>query len=97
MKSYQQINEFYHVYLSSFLSTDPKTMASSGKLVALWKQGLNEIPEVILAGVAATVMATAAAFKLQYDKKNDKFNKVYKFQPVYMRPDDPRVAKVHKP
>lgn len=72
-------------------------MATSGKLVALWKQGLNEVPEVILAGVVATIMATAAGIKLHFDKKNDKFNKVYKFDPVYMRPDDPRVARVHKP
>lgn len=71
--------------------------ATSGKLVALWKQALNEIPEVVLAGIAATVMATAAGFKVYNDSKSGKFNRVYKDQIVLMRPDDPRVAKVHKP
>lgn len=71
--------------------------ATSGKLVALWKQALNEIPEVVLAGFAATAMATVAGFRVYSDKKNGKFNKIYKEQVVLMRPDDPRVATVHKP
>lgn len=71
-------------------------MASSGRLVTLFKQGLNEIPEVILSGVAATLAVSAAATKVCYDRKHGKNNKVYKLYPVYMRPDDPRAAKVHK-
>lgn len=71
--------------------------ATGGKLVGLWKQALNEIPEVVLAGIAATVMATAAGFKVYSDTKKGVFNRVYKNQIVLMRPDDPRVAKVHKP
>lgn len=73
-------------------------MATTGKLVGLWKQALNEIPEVVLAGFAATAMATVAGVKLHYDHKNGKTtNRVYKNVPVYMRPDDPRVALIHKP
>lgn len=72
-------------------------MASSGKLVGLWKQGLNEIPELIFSGITATIFVTAAAFKVHYDARHEKYNKVYKFIPVHMRPDDPRAAKVHKP
>lgn len=72
-------------------------MASNGKFVALFKQGLNEIPEVMLAGVAGTTMATIAGFKLYYDSKTvDYTNKKYKLYPTYMRPDDPRAAKVNK-
>lgn len=71
-------------------------MATTGRMVSLFKQGLNEIPEVILSGVAATIVASAAFAKIYYDSKHDGQNKRYKLIPVLMRPDDPRVAKVHK-
>lgn len=64
--------------------------------MGLFKQGLNEVPEVIFAGVGATVFAVAASIKIYYHEKNDKSNKVYKLYPTYLRPDDPRAAKVHK-
>lgn len=72
-------------------------MALSGKLVGLWKQGLNEIPELIFSGITAAIFVTAAAFKVHYNDRHENHNKVYKFLPVLMRPDDPRAAKVHKP
>lgn len=72
-------------------------MASSGKFVALFKQGLNEIPEVIASGVVGMTMAGVAITKIFYDSKQENFgNKKYKLYPIYMRPDDPRAAKVHK-
>lgn len=72
-------------------------MATSGRFVSLFKQGLNEIPEVMFAGLGAAIMGTVAWIRVYYIIKNDEQNRVYKLQPIYMRPDDPRVAKVHKP
>lgn len=72
-------------------------MASTGKFVSLLKQGLNEIPEVIAAGIVGLSMGGIAVAKVYYDSKQEGYgNKKYKFHPVYMRPDDPRAAKVHK-
>lgn len=71
--------------------------ATSGRFVSLFKQGLNEIPEVLAAGVAAVFGVTLASYRLYHYQKNEEWNKVYKLVPVYMRPDDPRVVKVHKP
>lgn len=68
----------------------------SGKMVSLFKQAMNEIPEVVLSGVAATVAASIAYVKICNDHANGAENKRYKTLPVLMRPDDPRVAKVHK-
>lgn len=70
--------------------------ATSGRFVSLFKQGLNEIPEVLLAGTAATIMSVVASVRLYYMIKNEESNHKYKLLPVYMRPEDPRVAKVHK-
>lgn len=74
-------------------------MAAAGgsKFVALFKQGLNEVPELLFAGTAATIAGTTALILTYYREKNDYGNKIYKVLPVLMRPDDPRVAKVHKP
>lgn len=74
-----------------------KTMATSGKFVSLFKQALNEIPEVLYAGMAGTLAAAGASVRIYYYMKNEEYNKVYKLGPVHMRPDDPRVVKVHKP
>lgn len=71
-------------------------MATTGKMVSLFKQAMNEIPEVVLSGVAATIVASIAYAKIHYDYANGGQNKRYKMIPVLMRPDDPRVAKVHK-
>lgn len=71
-------------------------MATSGKMVSLFKQAMNEIPEVVLSGVAATIFAAAAYTKIRYDYAHGGQNKRYKLIPVLMRPDDPRAAHVHK-
>lgn len=72
---------------------------ASGKLTALFKQGLNEIPEVVLTGIVAAAFVSVAFVKVYRDDKkgmNGPNNSKYKFFPVYMRPDDPRAAYVHK-
>lgn len=79
-----------------FHSTDQNGMASSGKLVALFKQGLNEIPELLFAGSVAAICVVGGFIRMYHYDKNDEWNKRYKYLPVLMRPDDPRVAKVHK-
>lgn len=71
-------------------------MAANGRFVSLLKQGWNEIPEILVAGSVALVTMAMSGFGIRYYYKNDLFNKKYKLYPVYMRPDDPRVAKVHK-
>lgn len=72
-------------------------MAANGRFVSLLRQGWNEIPEVLASGALAIVMSTAAAYKVFYvNEKNDAANHRYKLYPIYMRPDDPRVAKIHK-
>lgn len=71
-------------------------MATTGRVVSLFKQAMNEIPEVVLSGVAATIVASIAYCKISYDYSHGAQNKRYKLMPVLMRPDDPRVANVHK-
>lgn len=71
-------------------------MAVSGKMVSLFKQAMNEIPEVVLSGVVATLAIGAGYAKIRYDYAHGGRNKRYKLMPVYMRPDDPRAALVHK-
>lgn len=73
-----------------------KRMASSGRIVSLVRQGCNEIPEIMLSGVAAILSTVACSAVMYRYYKNDGNNRKYKLLPVYMRPDDPRVAKVHK-
>lgn len=72
-------------------------MAARGVgLKALIKQGWNEIPEVMSTGAGALVAVVIGSYFIyQYEKKGLE-NKRYKLNYVIMRPDDPRVAKVHK-
>lgn len=70
--------------------------AAGGKFSALVRQGFNEIPELMFGGIATTLMASAACVKVYYWKKNELYNHRYKLEPILMRPDDPRVAKIHK-
>lgn len=70
--------------------------AANGRFVSLLRQGWNEIPEILVAGAVATITTAMSAYGMRCYYKNDMFNKKYKLYPVYMRPDDPRVAKVHK-
>lgn len=65
-------------------------------LTALLKQGWNEIPEVVTTTAAAAVAVVIGIYTVhQYEKKGLE-NKRYKNKYVIMRPDDPRVAKIHK-
>lgn len=84
--NYTEINEFSLI----------NRMAVAGKIVPLFKQAMNEIPEVVLSGVAATIVASLAYAKIRYDYSHGGQNKRYKLIPVLMRPDDSRVPHVHK-
>lgn len=72
------------------------TAAPSRGLVALFKRGWNEIPEII----GSTFMAfiglglTAAALQTYYAKDGD--NRKHKFQYTVIRHDDPLAAHVKK-
>lgn len=61
------------------------------------KEGMNEIPEVVLAGVAAGISTIAAVGLYVFGDPEKKINPPYKMRPIYMRPDDPRAARVPKP
>lgn len=71
-------------------------MASTGRLQGLIKQGFNEIPEIMVSGIAAVLSTVVGGIACYRFYKRDGANHKYKLLPVYMRPDDPRVAKVHK-
>lgn len=70
--------------------------AANGRFVALVRQGWNEIPEVMASGVLALFGIGLGTYTIYRHEKTDFANKRYKLYPVYMRPDDPRVAKIHK-
>lgn len=61
------------------------------------KQAMNEIPEVVLSGVAAGISSIIAFGVYAFGDPEKKINPPYKMLPVYMRPDDPRAARVKKP
>lgn len=65
-------------------------------LVGLFKQGWNEIPEVVGSSVMAVIGLGLAAIGVAGYYAKDGDNRKYKSTYVVMRPDDPRVAKVHK-
>lgn len=68
----------------------------SVRLTALWKQGWNEIPEIMGSGCAALIGIAMGLYTVYDYEKNDGHNKRYKLFYTIMRPDDPRTAKVHK-
>lgn len=70
-------------------------VASRG-LNALWKRGWNEIPEVMGSGLYAVAGVFLGAIGLYRYYANDGDNRKYKQNYVVMRPDDPRVAKIHR-
>lgn len=65
-------------------------------LSQLWKQGWNEIPEVMGSGLYAVAGVFLGAIGLYNYYGRDGDNRRYKQFYVVMRPDDPRVAKIHK-
>lgn len=69
--------------------------ASRG-LVALFKRGWNEIPEVVGSSVMAVIGIGLAGIGLVRYYANDGDNRKYKSSYIVMRPDDPRAIKVHK-
>lgn len=73
------------------------TIAKDGRFVALLKQGVNEIPEVMFAGAGFLGITAISLVAYTFCDKEKLVNRQYKMYPVYMRPDDPRAALVHKP
>lgn len=74
----------------------PAAAKASGRLVTLFKQGWNEIPEVVgSSAVALLGLGLATVGVVNYYRK-DGDNRRYKSSPVVMRSSDPRAAKVHK-
>lgn len=70
--------------------------APRGSIGKLFKQACNEIPEIVGAtGIGLTGLVLGCIGIYDYNK-NDGENRKYKYSYVIMRPDDPRVAKIHK-
>lgn len=68
----------------------------AGRLVTLFKQGWNEIPEVVGSSFVAVLgLGLAGAGLINYYRK-DGDNRRYKSTIVVMRSSDPRAAKIHK-
>ncbi|KAG7304238.1 hypothetical protein JYU34_011176 [Plutella xylostella] len=70
--------------------------ASRRSLGQLFRQGWNEIPEIMATTVLAIAgigMATYGCYKYS---QVDGDNRRYKMTYVIMRPDDPKVAKIKK-
>lgn len=69
---------------------------AAGRLATLFKQGWNEIPEVVGSSFVALLgLGLAGAGLVNYYAK-DGDNRRYKSSIVVMRSDDPRAAKIHK-
>lgn len=84
------------IYLFSSLYRQRTMATKTTGIRALLKQGWNEIPEVLSTGFAAIgFMVVGSYFAYQYNAKGLE-NKRYKEKFLIMRPDDPRVAKIHK-
>nr|CAI5816877.1 unnamed protein product [Callosobruchus analis] len=72
------------------------TVPANRGLVALFKRGWNEIPEVVGSTFMALVGVGFAATTLYRYYKNDGDNRRYKDRYTVYRHDDPRVAKIRK-
>lgn len=64
--------------------------------IGLIRQGWNEIPEVMGSGVVALIGIGMGIYSAYGYAKKDGNNRRYKVLYVVMRPDDPRVRKIHK-
>lgn len=71
-------------------------MASTNRVAAMFKQGWNEIPELMLAGILSMFAMAGGFYKLHTIQNTDVMNKKYKLLYTIMRPDDPRVARIRK-
>lgn len=68
----------------------------AGRLATLFKQGWNEIPEVVGSSFVALLgLGLAGAGLVNYYAK-DGDNRRFKSQIVVMRSDDPRAEKIRK-
>lgn len=71
--------------------------AQGGKgLVGLFKQGWNEIPEIIGSGFMALIGIGLGVTGLYNYHQKDGDNRKYKFEYTVIRHDDPRAANVRK-
>lgn len=68
--------------------------AASRGLVALFKRGWNEIPEVVGSGVIGVIGSFLGGFALWKYYANDGDNRRFKTNLVVYRPDDPKVQKI---
>lgn len=73
------------------MATSP---AASRGLVALFKRGWNEIPEVVGSGVIGVIGCFFGGYGLWRYYANDGDNRRFKSAIVIYRPDDPRVSKI---
>ncbi|KAG4066861.1 hypothetical protein HA402_012928 [Bradysia odoriphaga] len=73
------------------MATSP---AASRGLVALFKRGWHEIPEVVGSGVMAVIGLGLGTFGLWKYYAEDGENRRFKQSMMIYRPDDPRVAKI---
>lgn len=73
------------------MATSP---AAGRGLVALFKRGWNEIPEVVGSGVIAVIGLGIGSFGLWKYYAEDGDNRRFKSAVVIYRPDDPRVKKI---
>lgn len=69
---------------------------SSGRLVGLFKQGWNVIPEVVGSSVVALLGVGLATVGLVQYYAKDGDNRRFKSTIVVLRPDDPLAAKIRK-
>lgn len=89
---------FYHFplrYVINFAICRMSAPAGRG-LSYLWKKGWNEIPEVMGSGLYAVAGVFLGSIGIYKYYARDGDNRRYKQFYVVMRPDDPRVAKIHK-
>ncbi|XP_059483447.1 uncharacterized protein LOC132201352 [Neocloeon triangulifer] len=68
--------------------------ASQTGLMALWKRGWSEIPEVMGSSVMAVIGLTMGVIGLKHYYDNDGDNRKYKNVYTVYRPDDPRVQNI---
>ncbi|XP_023020801.1 NADH:ubiquinone oxidoreductase subunit A3 [Leptinotarsa decemlineata] len=70
--------------------------APSSRIVALWKRGWHEIPEIMGSSIMGLmgIGMTVASVYYYYAKDGD--NRRYKERYTVYRHDDPRVARIRK-
>lgn len=73
------------------MATSP---AASRGLVALFKRGWNEIPEIVGSSVVALIGAGLGVFGVWNYYAKDGDNRRFKSTIVIYRPDDPRVKTI---